>query len=239
MTRITPETQRKLRKALVVLGAILLTATTGLTEPTIPAANMPQPTPAPSAQPTPASPAQPASAPEVVTPDKPAEDDVVREIIISIPDRKLALVEDDEIVKIYPVAVGRAYTPSPAGDFEIINRVVSPTYYHKHVVIPPGPDNPLGTRWIGLSRKGFGIHGTNEPWSIGRAASHGCIRMRQSDLEDLFSRVRPGDTVEIYDDATLAEIFSGNDNGDSDDDQQPATPALIASAQAQTQNGNQ
>ena len=65
------------------------------------------------------------------------------------------------------------------------------------MVIPPGKANPLGTRWIGLSRKGYGIHGTNNPRSIGRRASHGCIRMRNRDVEELFEMVAVGDRVEI------------------------------------------
>ncbi|MFB3915914.1 MAG: L,D-transpeptidase [Terriglobales bacterium] len=120
-----------------------------------------------------------------------------RHILVSIPDRKLALLEDDRILRVYPVAVGATRSPSPAGEFKVINRVTDPTYYHPGTVIPPGKDNPLGTRWIGLSRKGYGIHGTNQPRSIGRAASHGCIRMAKADMEELFTLVRAGDTVEI------------------------------------------
>lgn len=134
-----------------------------------------------------------------------------RQIIVSIPDRKLALIEDGEVTKIYPVAVGKVTTPSPDGEFEIINRLENPTYYHKGTVIGPGPDNPIGNRWIGLSQKGYGIHGTNEPRSIGKPASHGCIRMAKKDLEELFTMVRVGDKVEIRveKDDELAAIFGG------------------------------
>jgi hypothetical protein len=78
-----------------------------------------------------------------------------------------------------------------------MDRVENPTYYHEGQVILPGPANPVGTRWIGLDKKGYGIHGTNLPRSIGKAASHGCIRMRRRDLEELFAQVRGGDQVEI------------------------------------------
>jgi lipoprotein-anchoring transpeptidase ErfK/SrfK len=122
---------------------------------------------------------------------------VSRQIIVSLTDRKLALIEDGEVKKVYPVAVGRVTTPSPTGTFAIVNRVTNPTYYHKGQVVEPGPENPVGTRWIGLNQKGYGIHGTNAPKSIGKAASHGCIRMAQKDLEELFEMVRPGDVVEI------------------------------------------
>ena len=120
-----------------------------------------------------------------------------RHIVVSLADRKLALIEDRRVVKIYPVAVGKRSTPSPTGEFKIANRIPAPTYYHSGQVVPPGKANPLGTRWIGLSHKGYGIHGTNAPNSIGRAASHGCIRMRRSDVEELFQLVRVGDVVEI------------------------------------------
>ena len=120
-----------------------------------------------------------------------------RLIVVSLQDRRLALLEHGSVAKVYTVAVGRDSSPSPAGTFTIENRVTNPTYYHDGRIIPPGPENPVGVRWMGLSKKGYGIHGTNEPKSIGQAASHGCIRMSQPDLEDLFARVRTGDTVEI------------------------------------------
>ena len=136
---------------------------------------------------------------------------VRREIVVSVPDRKLALVEDGAVKAIYPVAVGTGLTPSPSGDFTVINRLENPTYYHPGKVIGPGAENPLGTRWIGLSQKGYGIHGTNAPRSIGKAASHGCIRMAKKDLEELFSQVRAGDEVQIHaerNEQTVA-IFGG------------------------------
>ncbi|MGA8532415.1 MAG: L,D-transpeptidase [Acidobacteriaceae bacterium] len=134
---------------------------------------------------------------------------VTRTIVVSLEDRRLALLEDGVVMKVYPVAVGKDATPSPAGTFTIVARVTNPTYYHSGKVIPPGPGNPVGTRWMGLSERGYGIHGTNEPRSIGKAASHGCIRMGRRDLEDLFARVRAGDVVEIVGerDAETAEIF--------------------------------
>jgi len=118
-------------------------------------------------------------------------------IVVSIPDRKLVLLEGDRVVKTYDVAVGKTTTPTPEGEFQIINHIQNPTYYGTGVVIGPGNRNPLGTRWMGLSAKGYGIHGTNVPASIGKAASHGCIRMRQQDLEELFDLVKVGTAVEL------------------------------------------
>ncbi len=95
----------------------------------------------------------------------------VRWVLVSIPDRKLALFANGKVVRIYRIAVGKTSTPSPVGEFKIVNRVSNPTYYHKGQVIAAGKGNPVGTRWMGLSAKGYGIHGTNQPNSIGKAAS--------------------------------------------------------------------
>lgn len=157
---------------------------------------------------------------------------VPRQVVVSIPDRKLVLVEEGRVLKTYPVAVGAAVSPSPEGQFEVVNRVVKPTYYHSGTVIEAGPQNPLGTRWIGLSQKGYGIHGTNVPSSIGKAASHGCIRMAKADLEEFFEMVRPGDTVEIRSelDNQTAQFF-GHAPSTLVADTQTSTAATIGSGQ--------
>jgi lipoprotein-anchoring transpeptidase ErfK/SrfK len=151
----------------------------------------------------------------------------VRRIVVSIPDRKLALLEADRIVKIYNIAVGAPVSPSPSGEFEIVQRLENPTYFHPGVVIGPGANNPLGPRWIGLNVKGFGIHGTNRPDSIGKNASHGCIRLSNRDIEDLFTRVRVGDPVSLIAERTdeVARLFG------------PA-PSLLAEAQESLQAKN-
>jgi len=120
-----------------------------------------------------------------------------KRIVISIPHRKLALIEDGQVVRLYDTAVGAAKSPSPVGDFAIVTRIPNPTHYAPGKVTPPGKSNPLGTRWLGLTIKGYGIHGTNVPGSIGKAASHGCIRMRNRDVEELFESVSVGDRVEL------------------------------------------
>jgi lipoprotein-anchoring transpeptidase ErfK/SrfK len=136
----------------------------------------------------------------------------VRKIIVSLADCRLALFDNDRVIRIYRTAVGAPKSPSPIGAFQIINRISDPTYYIPGKVVPPGPANPLGTRWLGLNIPGYGIHGTNQPQSIGRAASHGCIRLRNEDMEDLFQLVQPGDEVEIRpaSDEELTRIFNQN-----------------------------
>ncbi len=153
------------------------------------------------------------------------EEDGGRVVLVSLVDRQLAVIQDGEVIATFSVAVGADVTPSPAGEFRVVNRVQNPTYYHPGIVIPAGKGNPLGTRWLGLSQKGYGIHGTNAPKSIGHAASHGCIRLRNRDIEKLFTLVNVGDTVKIRaerDDETT-RIF-----GDPTDD------TLVASAPTAT-----
>jgi lipoprotein-anchoring transpeptidase ErfK/SrfK len=151
-----------------------------------------------------------------------------RTVVVSIPDRKLAVIADGDVIAQFPIAVGAAESPTPTGEFRIVNRVTNPTYYHPGSVVPAGKDNPVGTRWVGLSQKGYGIHGTNVPRSIGRAASHGCIRLRNRDMEKLFSMLRVGDVVEIHGerDEEVAEIFGSEaDETVVAETQAPAQPA--------------
>jgi len=133
-----------------------------------------------------------------------------RRIIVSIPDRKLAVLESGRVLRVFPTAVGTPASPSPSGTFKIVERIPEPTWYTKGRIVPPGKSNPLGTRWLGLSVKGYGIHGTNNPASIGHNASHGCIRMRNRDVEQLFEMVSIGDEVELYGAATpeTGQIFA-------------------------------
>lgn len=152
----------------------------------------------------------------------------VRRIVVSLEDRKLALVEDGQVKKVYPVAVGKPSTPSPVGTFTIERRIANPTYHHDGKTVLPGPHNPVGTRWMGLSIRGYGIHGTNEPKSIGKAASHGCIRMARADLEEFYELVQVGDTVELVGERNeeTAELFG--------DGQNPAAPQTTQPIQTAT-----
>jgi len=152
---------------------------------------------------------------------------VKRVVLVSIPDRKLAVMEGGNVIATFPVAVGAAWSPSPTGEFQIVSRVANPWYYHGGSVVPSGKDNPVGTRWLGLSRPRYGIHGTNVPRSIGHAASHGCIRLRNRDVEQLFTMLQVGDSVEIHGerDEQVAQVF-----GSAADD------STVAAAEVPAQN---
>ncbi len=132
-----------------------------------------------------------------------------RVVLVSIADRKLAVMENGKVLARFAVAVGATASPSPTGEFEIVNRVANPSYYHEGVVTAASEGSPVGTRWIGLNLKGYGIHGTNAPRSIGRAASHGCIRLRNRDVERLYAMLRVGDVVQIRGerDEEVAAVF--------------------------------
>lgn len=122
-----------------------------------------------------------------------------RFIDINIPAYELTLFQVGVPPSRYAIAIGKPGTPTPIGRFRIATKVVNPTWYpgDGEEPVAPGPDNPVGSRWIGLSLRHYGIHGTNSPSSIGRAVSKGCIRMYPSDVEELFDSVRPGDPVVI------------------------------------------
>ena len=104
------------------------------------------------------------------------------------------------------MATGQAIYPTPTGDWHVVDMQRDPWWYpptsdwaKDAKPIPPGPGNPLGTRWMGLNVYGVGIHGTPDDASIGYSASHGCIRMHISDAEWLFDHVRIGTPVFIRD----------------------------------------
>jgi murein L,D-transpeptidase YcbB/YkuD len=153
-----------------------------------------------------------------------------RVVLVSIPDRELAVIENGNVIATFPVAVGAAATPSPTGEFQIVNRVANPTYYRPGTVIPSGKNNPVGTRWVGLSQKGYGIHGTNAPRSVGHAASHGCIRLRNRDVEKLFTMVGVGDVDQIRGerDKQVVQVFGSG-----------ADDTTVAAADVAEQDGGQ
>jgi lipoprotein-anchoring transpeptidase ErfK/SrfK len=127
-------------------------------------------------------------------------------IIIRLSQNRLYLYDGLELLKNYPVATGQPAYPTPQGHWMIVNKRINPTWYNpakdtwgknEPDFIPPGPDNPLGTRALDLDASGIRIHGTYADSSIGTYASHGCIRMHIYDSEDLFGLVEVGTPVII------------------------------------------
>ena len=117
-------------------------------------------------------------------------------IEINIPSLTLSLYNGDILLKEYPVCLGKNLTYTPQGEYRIIYKTVNPYWINKDVVVPPGPGNPLGARWIGITR-GIGIHGNSKPESIGRYESAGCIRMYNRDVEELYNLAPVNTSVAI------------------------------------------
>ena len=125
-------------------------------------------------------------------------------VVIRRGSNRLYLYRGMRYWRLFPVATGQNTYPTPLGRFQIVVKWRNPWWYPPsspwaagQKPIPPGPDNPLGTRWMGLSAPGVGIHGTPNDSSIGYSVSHGCIRMHIPDAEWLFVRVRIGTPVYI------------------------------------------
>lgn len=119
-------------------------------------------------------------------------------VVINLPSRTLELYLGNTLVKTYPVAIGKVSTPTPVGSFSITSKEVNPGWYPPKggAVVPSGPDNPLGYRWMEFLPL-YGIHGTNAPWAIGEAVSNGCIRMQEEAVEELFEIIPYGTPVYV------------------------------------------
>ncbi len=130
---------------------------------------------------------------------------LVGRITVDLSATTLTLERNGKVVKTYRVAIGQPAYPTPTGSYKVVNKETNPSWFPPDSPwakglgsIPPGPGNPLGTRWIGTSAPAVGIHGTYADWSIGSAASHGCLRMHISDVEELYDQVTVGMPVEIH-----------------------------------------
>jgi len=122
----------------------------------------------------------------------------------------LEVYEGDKLIAAYPVSIGSAQTASPVGEWKVRHITKLPTFrYDKEMLqhgrrsgnfylLAPGPRDPVGVMWIALNKKGIGIHGTHEPDSIGRASSHGCIRLANWDVVRLATKIKSGDSVSIH-----------------------------------------
>jgi lipoprotein-anchoring transpeptidase ErfK/SrfK len=134
------------------------------------------------------------------------KDDLGHTIVVDLSDLQLTLYDGVRKVKSYPVAAGSAEYPTPTGEWTVWDKRENPVWINPAPdgwgaslpdMIPGGPSNPLGTRALYLDAPGIRIHGTSASYSIGSYASHGCVRMFMSDVEELYEIVPIGTTVHI------------------------------------------
>jgi L,D-transpeptidase ErfK/SrfK len=137
---------------------------------------------------------------EASTQKNPSTVDRIDKLVIKLSERRVYLYQDDRVIGHYPIAVGKEKWETPTGNFEVLQMVRNPAWQNPFdgTVIPAGDGNPLGDRWIGFWTDGknyIGFHGTPNEETVGRAASHGCIRMLNEDVRNLFERVTVGTPV--------------------------------------------
>ncbi len=132
-------------------------------------------------------------------------------IVINLPELTLYHFHQGVYQRRYALAIGKRDWPTPTGDFYVHNKAQNPTWVVPASIqeemadlgrevterVPPGPKNPLGAFWLGLSAPGIGLHATNRPWSVGHVVSHGCMRMLPEDIAELYPQVEVGTPVRI------------------------------------------
>jgi lipoprotein-anchoring transpeptidase ErfK/SrfK len=162
------------------------------------------PAPATTATPSKSSPTPapaPAAKPTVAATDRPSVENVVN-LVLKLKEKRVYVYQGEKLIKKYPVAIGKKGWETPTGEWQVMEKIRNPawTSFKTGEVFPPGTENPLGARWIGFWTDGrdvIGFHGTANLKSIGTAASHGCVRMRNRDVKALFPLVKVGTTVKV------------------------------------------
>lgn len=137
----------------------------------------------------------------VFNPGKPLQSKITR-IVADKSEKILYIYHDKKLIATYPTTVGSSSTPSPTGTHKIVNRVKNPWYRAstsggKVYMLPPGPNSPVGIAWLGLSKPSYGIHGSPIPEGISRQASHGCVRLTNWDVLELYANIDTGTMVEF------------------------------------------
>lgn len=123
-------------------------------------------------------------------------------VVVDLSDRQVRLYKNWALQATYAIAIGREGWETPTGKFSVTNMQIDPVWRQPFTgeIVPSGPGNPLGSRWIGIWSDGeheIGLHGTNEEDLIGQAVSHGCIRLREADIQALYDQISVGTPVEI------------------------------------------
>jgi lipoprotein-anchoring transpeptidase ErfK/SrfK len=146
---------------------------------------------------------------KVINPGQPKAGSVTRIVADKSKKQVFAYGADGNLIAAYPATIGSTDTPSPTGTHTVQRIALDPGYTYnpkinfkqgdndKILQIPPGPNGPVGTVWIALSKPTYGIHGTPEPSKIGKTNSHGCVRLTNWDATELAKMVKPGTTVEF------------------------------------------
>jgi lipoprotein-anchoring transpeptidase ErfK/SrfK len=178
----------------------------------VPAQTSKDPQPSDRLKPTTATPNKPgtgtskeptATTKPVAATSKPPVEDVVN-LVLKLKERRVYVYKGDKLLRRYPVAIGKKGWETPTGEWQVMEKIKNPawTSFKTGEVFPAGMENPLGSRWIGFWTDGrdvIGFHGTPNVKSIGTAASHGCVRMRNRDVKALFPLVKVGTTVKVID----------------------------------------
>jgi len=121
------------------------------------------------------------------------------EVVVDKSQNQLLLTENNRFIKAYTVSTG-TNNSTPVGSFKVVTKVPNPVWYTQGAVVPPdSPENILGTRWLGIDKQGYGIHGTTDPGKLGQQVTAGCVRMLNADVEELFTIVPVGTNVTIVD----------------------------------------
>ena len=146
----------------------------------------------------------PATKPAVAATGKPPTQEEVVSLILKLKEKRVYVYRGDKLLKRYPVAIGKKGWETPTGEWQVMEKIKNPawTSFKTGEVFPAGVENPLGSRWIGFWTDGkdvIGFHGTPDLKSIGTAASHGCVRMRNRDVKAMFPLIKVGTTVKVVD----------------------------------------
>ena len=130
-------------------------------------------------------------------------------VVVNTKSNMAEVYDDSKIIAAFPVSIGASETGTPTGEWKVKGVARMPEFRHDEKMLnegerseefhmlPPGPNNPVGVMWIALNKDGIGLHGTNDPYLIGRSESHGCIRLANWDVVRLAEKIKPGTAVSI------------------------------------------
>src|SRR5262249_9119731 len=128
-------------------------------------------------------------------------------LVINIPEKRMFDYTVKTGPQVFALAIGDEADRSLIGEYKVGKKRIDPAWYvpksireekpELPAVVAPGPDNPLGSRWISIGGTTYGIHGTNVRWSIGREATHGCLRLYEDQIQELYGRLREGTRIQI------------------------------------------